>query len=205
MKGLIIKDVLTIKNNYKSIIVTLVLFTMLSLNGSSSLLVMLPLIGLMLYFSTFSYDEYNKWDAYAISLPNGRKNVVKAKYIGTLLLMALTLVLAVIIMFIISKFNTNLNFAESLYTLLGSTCGMMLFQSIMYPLVIKFGIEKGRIVLIIFVLAFSAATALFFQNAKMPNLDGLTKYITSIGPVVVIALLIISYLISRKAYNNKEF
>ena len=37
----------------------------------------------MMFISTFSYDEFNNWNSYVATLPNGRKNAIIAKYIAT--------------------------------------------------------------------------------------------------------------------------
>ncbi len=86
MKGLIIKDLLIVKSNLKIILVLLFVYGLMSFQGSMDLTFILPFISIVIMISTFSYDTYNNWDAYVISLPDGRKNSVKAKYLVTIIL-----------------------------------------------------------------------------------------------------------------------
>ena len=52
-------------------------------DNSSDILVIMPIFSIMMFVSTFSYDEFNKFNTYVSTLPNGRKEAVKAKYIST--------------------------------------------------------------------------------------------------------------------------
>ena len=67
MLGLIKKDFLIIKNNLKLIIVMLMVFFIMALGGQFNISFIPTFIIVMLFISTFSYDEYNNWDAYAIT------------------------------------------------------------------------------------------------------------------------------------------
>lgn len=97
MLGLIKKDLLLIKANLKSMIIIFVIYIMLAFQGTFDVTFIIPIIGIMLFISTFSYDDFNNWNSYAVTLPNGRKNVVRAKYIVSIILM---IILAVVAFFI---------------------------------------------------------------------------------------------------------
>ena len=77
------KDLFIIKANLKSLLIIFVLYLMLAIQGTFDVTFIIPLIGIMLFISTFSYDDFNNWNSYAVTLPNGRKNVVRAKYIAS--------------------------------------------------------------------------------------------------------------------------
>ena len=150
MIGLIKKDLLMIKSNLKLVFVMLFVFFIMALQGDFDISYVPPFIIVMLFMSTFSYDEYNNWDAYAITLPGGRKSIVKSKYITSLFLTLLSAVITVLLNCLISVIN-NTDVNEFISSLLGSICAIVIIQSIMYPLIFKFGMEKGRIVLFILV------------------------------------------------------
>ncbi|MDE5540007.1 MAG: ABC-2 transporter permease, partial [Bacilli bacterium] len=90
MLGLIKKDLFMIKSNLKILVILFVVYGLMAYQGEMSLSFVLPFMSVMIMISTFSYDTYNKWDAYSITLPNGRKNSVRAKYLATLLLIIIT-------------------------------------------------------------------------------------------------------------------
>ena len=75
MLGFIKKDLAMIKSNFKSLIFLVIIYLLLGLYGQMDISFILPFISVMLIMTTFNYDNYNKWDAYAATLPNGRINI----------------------------------------------------------------------------------------------------------------------------------
>ncbi len=206
MLGLIKKDFLIIKNNLKLIIVMLMVFFIMALGGQFNISFIPTFIIVMLFISTFSYDEYNNWDAYAITLPGGRKNIVKSKYIASLFLTLLSAVITVLLNYLISVIN-NTAVNELISSLLGSICAIVIIQSIMYPLIFKFGMEKGRIVLFILVFVMVGVITLLKNTIKIPTILVVlfNDYWFIVIPIILVISLLISYKISEKIYLKKEF
>lgn len=206
MLGLIKKDFLIIKNNLKLIIVMLMVFFIMALGGQFNISFIPTFIIVMLFISTFSYDEYNNWDAYAITLPGGRKNIVKSKYIASLFLTLLSAVITVLLNYLISVIN-NTAVNELISSLLGSICAIVIIQSIMYPLIFKFGMEKGRIVLFILAFVMVGVITLLKNTIKIPTILVVlfNDYWFIVIPIILVISLLISYKISEKIYLKKEF
>lgn len=206
MLGLIKKDFLIIKNNLKLIIVMLMVFFIMALGGQFNISFIPTFIIVMLFISTFSYDEYNNWDASAITLPGGRKSIVKSKYITSLFLTLLSAVITVLLNCLISVIN-NTDVNEFISSLLGSICAIVIIQSIMYPLIFKFGMEKGRIVLFILVFVMVGVISLLKNIIKTPNILVVlfNDYWFIVIPIILVISLLISYKISEKIYLKKEF
>ena len=121
MLGLIKKDFLLIKANLKSMIIIFVIYIMLAFQGTFDVTFIIPLIGIMLFISTFSYDDFNNWNSYAVTLPNGRKNVVRAKYIASIILTIILAAVALTIGIGISYTKTNsINLDEIISSLMGT-------------------------------------------------------------------------------------
>lgn len=209
MLGLIKKDLLTIKGNLKSILVIFFVFIIMSFQNKSDFSFILPLICVMLFISTFSYDEYNNWNAYAITLPNGRKSVVKSKYIATIALALIATIITALISLIISITNNNFNVEETISSILGSISSVFIIQSIMYPLIFKFGVEKGRIFLFVGAFLITAVIGFIMNLIDLSSIEGMLKifnnYWVIIIPVILVMMLFISYKISYKIYIEKEF
>jgi len=208
MPGLIKKDLLMIKSNLKLVIIMFVVFILLAMNGNGNFTFIPSFISVMLFMSTFSYDEYNKWDAYAITLPNGRSNIVKSKYIATLILIFCSILVTLITCIILGYVNQNFECKAIIETLFGCFFAVVLIQSIMYPFIFKFGIEKSRIG--IFVVIFSLTFIISIiskQNIEVSK--DLIQFFNTYGmvliPVLTLIFLFISYKISKKIYCNKEF
>ena len=212
MIGFIKKDLLMIKNNVKYSLIIIIALAIISFNensASGSMLVFVPIfLSTMFCLSLFSYDEYNKWDAYACTLPNGRTNVVKSKYITNIIIILIAFFFTLIISLLLSaiKFGgMTQHIIELLYTTLFAS---FLIITITYPLIFKFGIEKGRILLSISIFSLSGFIALFSHSLNTNYLEFRTffkSYYLVIIPIISIILLYISYLISKNIYSKKEF
>jgi hypothetical protein len=207
MLGLIKKDLFMLKNNSKLLVIWIIMIILFSLSGEGGLYIVLPVMGLSLSISSFSYDDYNNWNTYLSALPNGKKYAVKAKYIFSLLLLIFTSIISIILVLILSK-----NIEEDLSGVLGTVLGFMFLISILFPFIYKFGIEKGRIILIIMCLIIGSGGGIIAKKLSGKELPSFIKYIDEhfllcsiIATIVIIIIYVVSFIISNKIYAKKEF
>ncbi len=210
MLGLIKKDFLLIKANLKSMVIIFIVYLILAFQGTFDVTFIVPLIGIMLFISTFSYDDFNNWNSYAVTLPNGRKNVVRAKYIASIILTVVLGAVALAIGIGISYAKTNsINFDEIISSLMGTMLSSVIIISLLYPIVFKFGATNGRIILFAVVFGIAGIGALIAQFVDMTSIINMINRLDSYSliaiPIISAILLGISYLISNKIYQNKEF
>lgn len=209
MIGLIKKDLLMIKGNLKLVVIIFLVFFIMALQGELDISFVPALISVMLFMSTFSYDEYNKWDAYAITLPNGRKNIVKSKYVATIILILASIIITIIMNIIVGIIHKNLD-CEKIFSIMAGCCfGIIIIQSIIYPLIFKYGIEKGRIGLFVGTFGIVALIGLLSKTIKIDIPLNLINFVENywliIVPALLIIILFISYKISESIYLKKEF
>lgn len=209
MLGLVKKDLLMIKGNIRQVILFLVVFLILAFQENNIIVIVPVFVSMMVFITTFSYDEYNKWDAYAISLPVSRKNIVKAKYVASIILWAIALLVTVVITGIMGLFEQNINYFEMFGMILGCVFSIVLLEAIMFPMIFKFGVEKGRIGLFVGVFAIAGLLGFIFTGIDLENATGFieifNKYYYILIPLVAVILLVISYFVSKKIYLKKEF
>lgn len=215
MLGLIKKDLLIVKNNLKLIGIVLTIFFILALQDKFDITLALPFIAMIylfvitLFISTFSYDEFNKWDAYAVTLPNGRKNIVKSKYITSIILVICALIVTLSLNYLISFINDSLEFEKVISLVLEMTTGIILIESIMLPIIFKLGIEKGRLCLFGITITITGIATIvskkFDLSISINIIQFFNNYDFIIIPLVLIILLLLSYKISEKIYSKKEF
>ena len=210
MIGKIKKDFLLLKGNLKVWLILIFIYVTMAFQEEMSLAFLLPFMCVVTMLSTFSYDNFNKWDAYAITMPYGRKNSVRAKYIATLLLVFVTIVIVAIITIVIGYARTKtVNFEDIGSTMLGAIFSTTLLQSFMYPAIYKFGVDKARIA--IFIVVFGVAIIGSFLSKYInfeyliQKLSFLNNYMMIILPVIIIVMLYVSYEISKGIYNKKEY
>ena len=210
MLGLIKKDFLLIKANLKSMVIIFIVYLILAFQGAFDVTFIVPLIGIMLFISTFSYDDFNNWNSYAVTLPNGRKNVVRAKYIASIILTVILGIGALAIGIGISYTKTNsINLDEIISSLMGTMLSSVIIITLLYPIVFKFGATNGRIILFAVVFGIAGIGALiaqFVDTTPIINMiNRLDSYSLIAIPIISVILLGISYLISNKIYQSKEF
>ena len=209
MKGLIKKDLLLIKGNLKTLLIIFFIFTVLAYQNETDLSFIPGFISMTMFMATFSYDEYNKWDAYAISLPNGKKNVVASKYIATLILIMITILITIGLSFLIGYFKHQLDIEEILSMMCGTGFAVVILQAIIYPVIFKFGIEKSRIALFVFIFILVGLLGIFLPQIDFTIsssfISFLKKYLYILLPIIMIIVLFISYKISEHIYQKKEF
>ena len=210
MLGLIKKDFLLIKANLKSMIIIFVIYIILAFQGKFDVTFIVPLIGIMLFISTFSYDDFNNWNSYAVTLPDGRKNVVRAKYIASIILTIILAIVSLVISIGINYTKTNsMNLEEIIPSLIGTILSSVIIISILYPIVFKFGATNGRIILFAVVFGIAGIGALITKFVDMTFITNMINILDNYSliaiPIISVILLGISYLISNKIYQSKEF
>ena len=216
MKGLIIKDLCVLKNQMKTLLLVLAFFIIFSIinEDATFILFLVPFYMIMILITTFSYDEFNKWECYCNSLPLSRKEIVKAKYLLFNATSLIVLVLGILASIIVPSFIENTTF-ESIYaSIIGVAFGICLVISLLIPFYYKFGSNKGRIMLFltitILALIIGIITSLdIFNNVELMNMINSLNNL-SIGMftllliIVTVIIMTISYYISVRIYNNKE-
>ncbi len=217
MKGLLIKDFKLLKNMRNSMVLILLISVMMAAYTKklSFIIMYLSLLGATFTISTLSYDEFENGYAFLLSLPVTRRGYVKEKFCFGLILSVgawLSGTVIAVAMEFVRKTASVPDILMEAITLLPSA---VLLLSVMLPLRLKFGSEKGRIVMI---GAAGLVFGLFYLAAKLgkelnlnlgaveESLAGLGEGVmTAAGIAVGIAILFISYRISISIMKKKEF
>lgn len=208
MRGLILKDLFILKQNYKTFFVLIIFFILAMFQNSSaaSFTSVINAVFTMMITTTISYDNLAKWDKYALTMPITRKEMVLSKYICSIIFNLIGLVLGIVIVFVMGIVRNNLNITEIFISAISSAIVMIIFISLMFPLVYKFGVEKFRIFLIlIFMIPVFFILALRNMTNVGELIDKWLIYIIISVPIIAVIGFVLSYFISIKIYENKEF
>lgn len=193
MLGVMIKDFYLSIKQLKWLIFAFIALSY-AFNNTSSVIGFISLYSILLLNTTYSYDSMVEWNKYSITLPIKRSHIVLSKY---LLIIPFTLLFILSSMILpllnISSFSINEIIVSDYYSFIAT----IILTSIYSPIIIKFGITNARILsVIILILTFSFAGII---KEIIPF--SLIPYLLPISLV----LLFISYLISVKIINNKDF
>lgn len=220
MKGLLIKDYKTILHNKKMFIILLVvqLLALQNYDNYSFLIGYNVMIFVLLVLNTISLDEYYKSFPFLMTLPVQRKTYVTEKYILMLGFSFLGAVLSAALVILLHREMMRELLLEGILIYLI----LALFQLLMLPVQLKFGGEKGRIVLI--GLLASGTVIATSLNTILPNAFGMQGMFGNLirniftgflslpaGMMALIVLLIfaaclaVSYCISLQTIRKREF
>lgn len=210
MLGLIKKDLLMAKGNLKTILIILVVFLLMSLKETTDFSFIPAFISMMVMMTTFSYDEYNKSDAIIKTFPSGCRNSVCAKYIATIIIMLLSILLTFIVSILLGYHNHNLNIVAIFKSNVLCLTILTLIQSIIYPIIYKFGIEKSRIGIFCGVFFLTTLGSILVKNNIILNIpqeiiELCNNYWLYFGPLFILIVLSLSTFISINIYTKKEF
>lgn len=217
MKGLLIKDIRLMKNMRNSIIMILLIAVSMGayMKDVSFIITYLALIGASFTTSTMSYDEFDNGYTFLLSLPVTRKGYVLEKYAFGLLLGGGGWLLGSVIVTVAGAVRNTSTVTDSLMMSLFMLPVALLLLSVLIPFHMKFGGEKGRIVMIITIGLIFAATVLGVKLAEAMNIDldaALEKLpvmgtgAVAVGAVVIsVVILLLSCRISIGIMNKKEF
>ncbi len=207
MKGLLIKDLLLLKQQRIVLLGLLVFYSMYAVTfaGAEFISSMVVIICLMLPLTTMAYDEKSKWDKYALSMPIKRDTIVLSKYLFAILTMGIGAILVLGICFLASVFKDGVPIKETLLVTLAANGLALLYLSFMFPALFKFGVEKARILLLGFVFLPTMLIIMLPEiGIPLPSLETMKNYFYAL-PVLLVVLLLVSYRISVGIYKKKEF
>jgi ABC-type transport system involved in multi-copper enzyme maturation permease subunit len=219
MRGLIIKDLLYIKNNYKMTFLMFIGSILISIALGNYLLAVtiVPITLLASAVSTFQTDEFYNTDAYTLSYPLSRKKIVLSKYLFTILMTILStyigIVIYLLIYVIINPGYNGLNL-DMLKYLIMLECATLIVNSIFFPIIYKVGCEKSRYVLmsiIMLILGILAVGSVYINVINVTKIDweAILAFINQNGililSILVIVLMIISYILSVKFYKSRDY
>lgn len=222
MKGLLIKDIRYTLQNKKMIMV--LLFVAVALlatqgkDGGTFIISYLTLICGMLVLTTISIDEFDKSITFLMTMPISRTTYAAEKYVFALMSSLCGWVLSTIPCVLIQTENRMECFQQALALLLVFS----FLQLVILPVQLKFGGEKGRMVLIgvfgffflLVLLAKKIGESVFATQAdaerwlgeiirKLDATSGITVVIVAVA--IWLLSLGISFLISKKIMENKEY
>ena len=210
MKPLILKDLYMLQKAFKMILVLIVFYVVIFLltGAGDALAMVLAILAVTFPISTFTYDEANKWDRYALSGPLERKDIVCAKYLLCLLLMGFALIFGLLGMTVMGFFLTSrtlpeILLIESISVLLG-----LLGQAIILPFIYKLGAERGRMLLIAVLMIPILCVILYSRFAPAALQLFVASYLRYLPLALVFmaaAGYVVSYRISLRIYMGKDF
>lgn len=222
MRGLLVKDFRFALQNKKMMVMLVVIeavFLVMQGAGSASFVMGYMMMGCgMLVLATITTDEYNKSMAFLMTLPVRRADYALEKYVFSFLCNLVGFFLAVVPYCVLRPDRV----ADTLYLAVVIMAVMLMLQMVMLPAQLKYGGERGRMVLLgvfaggvlmftwgrkVWERALAGSEGLQEFAARMAEgIKGLDAAVAGIGAVLLcIVCFVISLSVSRRIMEKKEF
>lgn len=217
MKGLCIKDIrlLLKQKTFFLVIIFLSVFNGMNLKNIAIVPSLMIFFLVSLVFTTITYDEMDHGLSFLFTLPISRKKYVGGKYLLSMGIVGLALLVSLGIIVVMNKVQNQSIAADELLVILGFVCLLgLLYMSLLMPIYFKFGAEQSRLILILVIgtiLFFSFAGSYLIEKLGINLVNKLNAILTQpIWLLVLVSLIIaavavaLSYGMSVSIMKKKE-
>lgn len=205
MKGLIQKDVYVLWKQMR--IFFLVMLVIMVGNGSFGS-VFVVLWSSMLPYTALAYDERCKWDQMAAMMPYSPRDLVLSKYVLGWLCAGAASAVVLAVQAIIRVLHLPMATGTPLAALM-SFCASAGVLAVTLPVMIRFSVERGRMVmfLVIFLVCGAAGalgTISISVDQTAGGIQGLFGFFMLILPVAAVVLTAVSIPLSMRLYAARR-
>lgn len=205
MRALLLKDLYILKSTLRLLLAFLAMMIVVTfINKDPSFMSSyIVVLSAMLPITCIGLDERAKWDRYALAMPFSRRELVLSKYLLGLLLVVGATALTLGIIALTGTWAGQESIIQALiFPMLG-----LVMMAVILPLSLRFGVEKGRIMLIALVAILMGGFMAFSQTAAFEGLQRALESAFSaawlgLGGIAVYAL---SAALALAVYRKKEF
>jgi ABC-2 type transport system permease protein len=211
-------DFFTLKTTIKSIMF-FILFMLIGIFSNNSAMAIAMIFVPILIFSSYPFAVADKYrlDTLYLSLPLTRRHIVLGRYIFCVLLVVTSLVAGVLMMAVMNLRGSVIDILQETIQFSFICFFYVLIYSIQAPLWFRFGYVKTQAVALIpYILVGFAIPALFLFSKNTGGSSGMqilnsftdrmaNSYAVSIFLGLIILMLCISFVISLKVYEGRDF
>ena len=172
--------------------------------------ILLGMSVLLTVYQVMAYEDHNNINYLISYLPVKRKEYVLSRYLLGIVSILLASILLCIVYFVSTKINPQQEMSLDIL-LPTSIISAILSMSVIIPLVLKFGINKGRLFMTMIGIVVSTVPVSIMSEISKDSktLETIMNAINTLGiPVITVVtsdiILLISIAISINLYKNKE-
>lgn len=203
MKGLLLKDWYMLKSYCRTYLILLLIYAAIPIFGSTSGFIMFYpcVLSGMLSISLIAYEEREKWNVYAATLPVSKAQTVSCKYLVSLIVSSAVLCIMLLshTLAMLARHSFDITAIGGLLTALTPLC--LLPTALLLPFIFWLGSEKGRMIYYFIFISFSIAIMYISPASALRAIGKL------IGTVILAASVLIfgaSWLLSIRLYQERE-
>ena len=212
MKSVVLKDLYNLRGNGKSVLISFLILAVAMASTGVGVLYSGAILCSSLIVSTFAYDDRCDWAKYAVVMPISRNELVAGKYAMLTLLvvggMAVSFLASLVSNAITGQIPLNQSgLQELLISTLAALVFALVYGSIAIPLILRFGAEQGRILLLVALLVPAAVCFAVYQVGKWMGIvltdQGVVLLVCG-AAVAALVWMAVSYRISCGIFAKQE-
>ena len=212
MKSVVLKDLYNMRGNGKSVLISFLILAVAMASTGVGVLYSGAILCSSLIVSTFAYDDRCDWAKYAVVMPISRNELVAGKYAMLTLLvvggMAVSFLASLVSNAITGQIPLNQSgLQELLISSLTALVFALVYGSIAIPLILRFGAEQGRILLLVALLVPAAVCFAVYQVGKWLGIvltdQGVVLLVCG-AAVAALVWMAVSYRISCGIFAKQE-
>lgn len=212
MKSVVLKDLYNMRGNGKSVLISFLILAVAMASTGVGVLYSGAILCSSLIVSTFAYDDRCDWAKYAVVMPISRNELVAGKYAMLTLLvvggMAVSFLASLVSNAITGQIPLNQSgLQELLISTLAALVFALVYGSIAIPLILRFGAEQGRILLLVALLVPTAVCFAVYQVGKWLGIvltdQGVVLLVCGVA-VAALVWMAVSYRISCGIFAKQE-
>lgn len=215
MLGLLKKDLLLLKTQKNFLVLIVFVTFFIGWNSGESFAVSyLTFLCSFFLLSTFNYDESGNCVSFLLTLPVSRGGYVQEKYAFGLIVTAMGWVIGEIVDLAMAFMHGIPPQAGKLVFDLEQLLAFWVFIAVLIPLLLKFGVDRGRIA-VFFCVALVVAVGFLGKNlfedmdvdigAALETMLAHQPLVLAGAALGTAVILAVSYLCSVRIMNRKEF
>ncbi len=202
MKALLLKDFLTLSRYLRMALLFVVIFACIP-GGSMAAYALV--FAAMIPLTALAYDEQSKWPRLAAMMPYSSRQLVMSKYLLGYIMLGGAILLSAVSMVVTALVRGDALDPAGLAMLLVLACAASLILAITMPLILHFGVEKGRLVMLVGVAAIVGITFVLGEDdGLMAAMDASLVTVAAVFLAVCVAINALSIPLSVRIYSRKN-
>lgn len=212
MKGLITKELYIIKNSFvRQFGIVLIFAVVGAVADIEFFLLYIPMLLGIIPVTLMTIDETSRWSQYSLSMPVNRKKIVTSKFIITMLLALAANTVVTMAELVRMIYHKHFDSESMILIIIISALISLLFPSVMYPFLFRFGTAKGRTIFLLIIALFIGVMGAIFSSSDSISLTikfhsyFTNVYVFSAAAIMLLVIVVsVSWFISVKQYEKRE-
>lgn len=196
MKALILKDIYVLWKQMRVFMLVILLMAMVNNTFNAIFLVIWCS---MLPYTAMAYDEQSHWDRLAAMMPYRKRDIVLSKYVLGWLCIGVISLFCLVMQTVIGFWSGK---TTTIPTLLVGIAVAILSLDLTLPMILRFGVERGRMIFLVFMFAAAIGVSVLVDGTNnLPTIS--TAAAGSILVAASVILTVISVMVSMKLYETR--